>query len=113
MKRLLFFLLGLTTLMSCAGPVVHGEQTISFGQAWSHAFTLTSYKVTLVLAGVAAGLGVFWIYKDYSKRQTTTIVHIIVGFIALAILLAALLYAPAEMAANTTVEQAARGVYIR
>lgn len=87
-------------------------KTISFGQAWAYCFTTTSYVLWLIVAAIVAGTILFALFKDYKKNQDWSGMHNVFLFIAVAIMFVALLIRPAEIAANTTVEQFERGVII-
>jgi phosphoglycerol transferase MdoB-like AlkP superfamily enzyme len=85
---------------------------IGFGQAWAHAASYFSYWLWLILSLAVAGASYYFISKNVRHKGWSTIQIIAIG-VALALVLAALLIPPATIAANTTPEQAARGVYIR
>lgn len=82
--------------------------TISFSQAWSHVAGFTSYWVWLFLSVLPTVVYVMYLIVNKDSQ-----LNLILLFVCLALLMAGMLYAPAECAANTTIEQAARGVYIR
>lgn len=111
MKYLLFILCSFV-LFSCDSHSAPSDN-ISFGQAWKYAWTLPGYYLPLIAVVLLSAVLGFFLKKDYEKQGGWTGVHIailaaiVIGFAA------ALLAAPASIAANTTIEQAARGVYIR
>lgn len=111
MKYLLFILCSFV-LFSCDSHSAPNDN-ISFGQSWSYAWTLPGYYIWVIIAVIGGAIAGYFLKKDYEKKggwsggHTAILVVIVVG------LAAALLAAPASIAANTTVEQAARGVYIR
>lgn len=105
-------------LMSCGSttgnPLV---DKISFGQAWGHVVTFGSYWQWLGLSFIpvvayALYLIGAWPFKTINPNKDAEISGFIV-FVCVALVAAALLIPPAECAANTTIEQAARGVFIR
>lgn len=90
-----------------------GSKNISLGQAWTHVATVNSGSywfwlsiATVVLIGAAIGI------IKYLQTGTFTLGVAGIAFAALFFFFAALLMRPAEVAANTSVDQAARGVYI-
>lgn len=93
------------------------RDNITFGQAWGHVIGFTSYWVWLGLSfipGIAYCLymaGV-WPFHTLNPKKEAEIKGIIV-FVCVALIAAALLIPPAECAANTTIEQASRDVFIR
>lgn len=85
---------------------------ISLGQAFAHVSQSTSYWVWLIIASCLS-IGVFVVLiKKYKNGDLEGKDVAKFGAIALVIFLFALLMRPCEVAANTTKEQAARGVYI-
>lgn len=111
MKYLSFILVSIL-LFGCNEAVQYGPELISFSDAWAYAFTQKSYVNLLVLGIILASGGFYWVYRDYTKTQNVSITQTVVGVVALGILLGTLLGVPANIAANTTVEAAARGNYI-
>lgn len=106
---LLFFILLTIGLASCGKTT--GDPTvdnITFGQAWAHVATFGSYWVWLFFSAVPVVIYVVYLVVNKNSELKLPIL-----FALLAIFLFGLLYAPAECAANTTIEQAARGVFIR
>lgn len=112
MNKVTLFILTMLTLTSCDS---HDKPTdnISFGQAWGYAATFGSYWLWLVLALLGCGAAGWFLQRNYSKSQNWSGGQTAIVVVLLALFLAALLATPASIAANTTVEQAARGVYIR
>lgn len=88
-------------------------ENISLGQAFAYAFTLTSYWVWLVIGLVVVAIGFYTLKKNYDRTQEWTLFKGFIAFALVCILAAAIFAAPTSIAANTTKEQAARGVYIR
>ncbi len=107
MKKTIVFALCAILLMSCGGAGQLPTDNVTFGQAWNHVSQSFSYWLWLVVAVVASAIA---IYKK-SKSENTDGIHVYYGLAALFILLT-LLVRPCEVAANTTVEQAARGAWI-
>jgi hypothetical protein len=100
-------------LASCGGAGEKPTDNITFGQAWKYAWSLPAYWVWVVIALVGGIAVAYFLRKDYQKKQNWSGGHMGVLVVAVALILAAFLATPASIAANTTVEQAARGVYIR
>ncbi len=86
-------------------------KTISFGQALAHCASTGSYWFWIAIAVVALVIGFILIKKSLKTSDWQTGHSLAVGGLIL-ILLLAVLMRPAEVAANTTEDQAARGVYI-
>jgi heme/copper-type cytochrome/quinol oxidase subunit 2 len=88
------------------------DKTISFGQALAHCAGTTSYWVgiIIVLLVIAAAITIVW--RVQRKYEVNPYAKVIGAFVLAAALLVAILGRPANIAANTTQEQAARGVYI-
>lgn len=113
MKKLMILLLSATLFM--AGCDSHSKPTdnISFGQAWGAAASHGSYWAWVIGAAIVCGGAAYVMIRNYKKTQDWGPGKNILLLVLLALFLVALLYPPAEIAANTTVEQASRGVYIR
>lgn len=84
------------------------KDTISFGEAWGHVAGFASYWIWLVISVIPAVIYILHVIVNKDSELKLPVL-----FVVLAIFLFGLLYAPAECAANTTIEQASRGVYIR
>jgi hypothetical protein len=112
MKKFMFLtgLLMFVSLFVFAGNLP--TDSISFGRAWSHCLGTTSYLVWLVLGVGVSAFGGWKLWKDYDKNQSWTVGHQLAVFAILIILALSILYRPSEIAANTTNEQADRGVFI-
>jgi hypothetical protein len=112
MKKTIFltFLLSLVSLFAFSNGLP--SDNISLGRAFAHCFSTTSYVVSLiVIVGVSlVGLGL--LIKNYKKNQEWSIGHNLIVFVIIAAILSAILFRPAEISANTTNEQADRGVFI-
>lgn len=111
MKKVLFLLsIAILFLTACSGPVTYTDN-ISFGEAWAYVAGVTSYWVWVSLSAVLLVAGLYFLIKDYNKKGGT-ILQVLIGLALLGVFAFALLSKPADVAANTTKEQAARGVYI-
>jgi hypothetical protein len=88
------------------------SENISFGRAFSYISKKAGYLIPLIIVTVVGIAGSGYAIHLYNNGGDGKI-----PFIAIAISVAAfgfaLLKAPADIAANTTVEEADRGVYIR
>lgn len=107
MKKLLLFSICAILLMSCGGAGVDPSDNITFGQAFSKVSRSFSYWLWIVIAclPLVVYLGItLWGKVEEFKLP--------ILFVLVAVLLIAIFMRPCEVAANTTVEQAARGVYI-
>lgn len=87
-------------------------ENITLGQAFGHVAQSTSYWVWLIIASLLLAGVVYKLIKGYASGDFDGRQVAFYGIIALAIWAFALLMRPCEVAANTTKEQAARGVYI-
>lgn len=87
------------------------NEYITLGEAFNHCFETTSYWVYLGIGVLVFLVGIFGLKKSYDKEGWGT-GKILVLFLLLAILLTVILLRPTSISANTTKEQAARGVYI-
>ena len=85
---------------------------ISLGEAFAHCAQSTSYWVWLLISLAFLGTAVFVCIKKYQNGDLEGKEVVKFILIPLAAFLFALLMRPTEVAANTTKEQAARGVYI-
>lgn len=90
------------------------DKNISFGQALAHCAGTSSYWwgiiIVLIIAGILIGGVIF-----YEKKKGVEVSQLgkIIGAFAIVVAIAiAVLGRPVNVAANTTQEQAARGVYI-
>lgn len=107
--NVLIFAVLSVALMSCGTTT--GDPTvdnIGFSEAWKHVAGFTSYWVWLILAAIP-----LIVYIGYLIVNGNAVPNHWIIFALLALFLFAMLMPPGECAANTTVEQAARGVYIR
>lgn len=110
-KSLVFFLMVLATAMVSCTPAVTGNEMISFGTALGVCFSRLSYLIPLVIVTIISGIVVKKAITRYQETQEAgiTILLILLALVAFAF---ALLFAPAEIAANTTKEMFSRGVII-
>lgn len=109
---MVMFIFAAMFLMSCGGAGKEPTDLITFGTAMSHCFSTTSYIVWLVIGSAVLAVDVVYCLRKYNSGDLDSGAitwRIVIG---LAIFLACLLARPAEIAANTTVEQAARGAWI-
>ena len=83
---------------------------IPFGRAWAHCFTHPAYIVVALIALVALLASAYFCKKSYDKTGNQWLLLVVLLFFGL--FAGALLGKPAEVAANTTTEQANRGVFI-
>jgi len=111
MKHLKFFSLLVFAMLfftSCEKGV-DPQDPVGLLVAFSHCFGLTSYLVWGFLITGVVGLAIFQMIKNYQKTGNFSQILL---FFLIAALLFAWLYRPSEIAWNTTVEQAAKGVWI-
>ena len=110
MKVLLFALTAMF-LMSCGGAGQNPDDYITFGQAFSHVSESASYWIFAIATSILT-VG-YWIYAVAANKSGADGRGLaLIGFVVTAACLFAWLFRPAEVAANTTVEQMLRGVYI-
>lgn len=88
------------------------DKTISLGQAFAHCASTTSYWVwiAIVLAFIAIGSFIMW--KVSKTTEINGFVKIIVVFAFLAALFLSVFMRPCDVAANTSIEMAAKGHYL-
>lgn len=109
MKKMLLFSMFAIVFMSCGGSGQHPDDYITWGQAFNHVAHSFSYWFFIAVTVLAVAAYIIIVSKsDDGWNQG----RVLVLFVLLALFLMALLMRPSEVAANTTVEQAARGVYI-
>lgn len=108
MKQLLF-LLTIVLLASCGGAGVQPTDNITWSTAFNHVSQSFSYWLWVVLT-LAAAVAYVWAVTTSKEGWNQT--RALIFFVVLALLMAAIMYLPSEIAANTTVEQASRGVFI-
>jgi uncharacterized membrane protein len=87
-------------------------ENISFMEAWGHAASFFSYWAWLIPATLLMIFGYWRAYQLYQNEGGWKVAYSVALFVVTAIFAYALLATPAEVAANTTVDMAARGVYI-
>jgi len=109
MKKLISFFLFAVLLTSCGGAGVDPSDNITWGTAFNHVSQSFSYWLWIIITVAAAAV---YIFKITSSKEGWDLGRTIVLFVLLALLMTALMVRPSEVAANTTVEQAARGVFI-
>lgn len=111
LKTVLLFAMTTMLFMACA-PAVTGQETITIGQAFEVCFGRMGYVIPLVVVTLLSGIGIYILLKKYKQTQDWKSYYSIALFAIAVIFFFTLLYAPAEIAANTTVEQFNRGVII-
>ena len=112
MKNLILFLFAAMFLMSCGGAGKEPTDLITWGAAFNHCIKTTGYVVFLILSAVLlVGASVYSI-KNYKSGKWEGMKTTLVIALALAVFMCCLFIRPSEIAANTTVEQAARGAWI-
>lgn len=94
-------------LASCGGNGVVPDDYISWGQAFDHVSKSFSYWLFILLAAAPMVYYVWSVVKGKVETFSLPLMFVFLVLIALAIFMR-----PSEVAANTTVEQAARGVFI-
>lgn len=87
-------------------------ENISLFTAWGHVASTASYWVWLLIATAISTIIFAMVIKSVKKSSEFTIDKIFFLLIGVAIFLFALLMRPCEVAANTTKDQAARGIFI-
>ncbi len=107
MKKVILFSLMAMFLMSCGGAGQQPDDYITFGRAWNHVAQSAGYWVFIVIALALVGGYILAAVKGWIETFSLPLMFALVGF-----LLFAIFFRPCEVAANTTVEQAARGVFI-
>lgn len=112
MKKLLLFILSAITLMSCGGSGQLPTDYITFGQAFSHVSQSAEYWAWVVGVGLISAVAGYKLVKGYNDGEVEGKTIGLYGSIMLAANLFVWLMRPCEVAANTTVEQMLRGVYI-
>lgn len=112
MKKVILFALVAMFLMSCGGAGKAPEDYITLGQAFSHVAKSFGYWVWIIV--VALGSSVFWFkfLKGKAGHNPGLGTTLPLMFATLLLLMIAIFMRPCEVAANTTVEQMLRGVYI-
>lgn len=109
MKQLFFYLTAILLLTSCGGTGIEPTDNITWGTAFNHVAQSFGYWLWVFIAFTAVVVYVGLITKSKDGWNQS---RVLVLFLFLALLMFAIMYLPSEIAANTTVEQAARGVYI-
>lgn len=107
MKKLILFAFTAMFLMSCGGAGQQPDDYITFGQAFNHVSKSFWYWFFIVVAILPP---VVYIAAYYMGKIDEVDLRLL--FALLAVLLFAIFFRPCEVAANTTVAQAARGNYI-
>lgn len=84
------------------------NKTISFAQAWAHVAHSPAYWIWIVVVLILSGVFA-WANNKYDFGTAGKVAGIVALFFALGF---AILFRPAEVAANTSIDAASRGVYI-
>ena len=109
MRKLILFSLMAVLLMSCGGAGQLPTDNITFGTAWHHVSKSFGYWIFVIIAiALIAG----YVYRTAKSEDGWYGQSYLISFALLLILLFAIFFRPCEVAANTAVEQAARGVFI-
>jgi hypothetical protein len=112
MKKLLLFSLCAVLLMSCGGAGHDPSDNITWGQAFNHVSHSFTYWLFVIITGLFLLLVTLGSVIQYKKGEIDGSAFAKRVFVALVIFAFAFFMRPCEVAANTTVEQAARGVWI-
>lgn len=80
---------------------------ITLGQAFEHVAKSNSYWLWVLLSFIPLGIYIYLAAKRKVESLDLRLLFLFLGLIVVAIF-----FRPSEIAANTTKEQAARGVYI-
>lgn len=86
-------------------------ENITFWEALSYCATTPSYWVWLVAILTVSGFTVRWLLKS-NEEEGWSVGKTVLLAICLGAVLSAFLLRPLQISANTTKEQASRGVYI-
>lgn len=109
MKRLLAFIPVLLIMVSCGGAGQLPTDNITWGSAFHHVSQSFGYWIFIILFAAVLGGYIFMVQK---KKDGWDGKKFLIAFAIFAALMIAIFIRPSEVAANTTVEQAARGVFI-
>jgi hypothetical protein len=88
------------------------DKNISLGQAFAHCASTDSYWIWIIIAVVVSITAGMILTRANSKSEVNPMVKMLVYFAIAALILCSIFVRPCTIAANTTQEQAARGVYI-
>ncbi len=110
MKNFKFFLASLASLLLMAGcsSGVLPSDPVGLPVAFAHCAESTSYWIWGIIVSLFSLGGIWWNFKAGKAGGGNNIVF----FVCAAAILFVWFYRPSEIAWNTTVEQAARGVWI-
>lgn len=112
MKKLILFALTAMFLMSCGGEGLLPTDNITWGTALGYCMTTASYWIFLVLGVVAFVAALYLSIKKYRNADWDGMKATLVTAGGFVIFCCCFFIRPSEIAANTTVEQFARGVVI-
>jgi hypothetical protein len=107
MKNLIVFALCSMFLISCGGAGQKPDDYITFGQAWNHVSESGAYWVWVGISGALLLGYILGVAFGKIEELKLPLLGLLIGFLAFCLFMR-----PCEVAANTTVEQAARGVFI-
>lgn len=109
LKDIIIFALCSLFLMSCGGAGQLPDDNITWGTAFAHVSHSFGYWIFIIIFALVLG---YYIYSVQKARNGWTGKEFLIAFGIFAALMIAIFIRPSEVAANTTVEQAARGVWI-
>lgn len=88
------------------------DKNISLGWAFAHCATTGSYWLWIIIAVLASIAAAVILTRANNKSEVNPMVKMLVYFAIAVAILCSIFVRPCNVAANTTEEQAARGVYI-
>lgn len=109
MKKLILFSLMAVLLMSCGGAGQKPDDYITWGAAFNHVSHSFSYWLWIIVTIVVTAV---YVYFTSKSKNGWDLGKTLVLFALLVLFMLAFFMRPSEVATGTTVEQAARGVYI-
>jgi hypothetical protein len=112
MKNIILFALCATLLMSCGGAGHLPTDNVSWGQAFGHVSHSFWYWFFAVITFIVLAVNFYFSLESYAKGEIDGGQFALRLIVCLVIFAFAFLFRPCEVAANTTVEQAARNHWI-
>lgn len=88
------------------------DKTISLGQAFAHCAGTGSYWLWIVIVVIASAITAFLLTRANDKTEVNPMVKMVIYFAIAAAILCSIFVRPCSVAANTSVEAAARGNYL-